>query len=149
MVKACHNTACWQHSAADDYLWLYAQPHKLMKYYILHKFGVSHGYNMFAHNPWHSADQGAANVALCYIALSDTLIDTYHSQIQPSIFHDPTLTLMITKSIKALIVSIWWQLGLMVVKTSVKIVTAHFLEWFQWLMLKYANTICKWITFAK
>jgi len=30
MVKACHNMVCRCHGAADKYLWLHAQTHKLM-----------------------------------------------------------------------------------------------------------------------
>jgi len=47
--------------------------------------------------------QGAADAALHYIVLSDTLIDAYHAHIQPSIIPGPTLTLTITKSIKSFI----------------------------------------------
>jgi len=74
-----------------------------MKYSVCHKFGVSLDYNTFAHHPWHGTGQGVANTVLCYIALSDTLIDACHSHTQPSILHDPTLTLTITTSIKAFI----------------------------------------------
>jgi len=38
-----------------------------------------------------------------YIVLSDALIDVYYAQIQPNIIQDPTLTLRITKSLKAFI----------------------------------------------
>jgi len=61
-----------------------------MKYYIWHKYGVSEDYNTFEQHPWHGAGQGAADVALWYIALSDSLIDAYHSKIQPWIIKDPT-----------------------------------------------------------
>ncbi len=47
MVKACHNMACRRHGATDDYLRLHAQTHRLMKYYVWHKFGISPKYNMF------------------------------------------------------------------------------------------------------
>jgi len=103
MVKACHNMACRWHGATEDYLRLHAQTHRLMKYYVRHKFGVSPDYNTFENHPWHGAGQGAANAALRYIVLSDMLINAYHAHIQPSIIPDPTLTLTITKSIKAFI----------------------------------------------
>jgi len=103
MVEACHNLACRRHGAADDYLKLHAQTHRLMKYYIWHRYGVSTGYNTFKSPPWHGAGQGAADAALRYIALSDSLINPYHSQFQPCILQDPTLTMQIIKSIKAFI----------------------------------------------
>ncbi len=81
MVEACHNMACRRHGAADDYLKLHAQTHRLMKYYVRHKYGVSEDYNTFEQHPWHGTGQGAADAALHYIALSDTLIDAYHSKI--------------------------------------------------------------------
>jgi len=74
-----------------------------MKYYVRHKFGVSTEHNTFEEHPWHGAGQGAANVALWYIALSDVLIDASHEQIQPTILHDPMLTLSVIQSIKAFI----------------------------------------------
>ncbi len=95
--------ACRQHGAADDYLRLHAQTHRSMKYYVCHKYGVSKDYNTFDQHPWHGAGQGAADAALRYIALSDSLIDAYHSKIQPWIIHDPTLTIVIVRSIKAFI----------------------------------------------
>jgi len=58
---------------------------------------------MYANTPWHGAGQGAADAALRYIALSDVLIDAYHAHIQPSVIRDPTLTITVTKSIKAFI----------------------------------------------
>jgi len=103
MVEACHNLACHQHGAADDYLRLHAAMHILMKYYICHKFSISQDYNTYEQYPWHGTGQGAADAALCYIALSDALIDAYHSKIQPNIIHDPTLTITIMQSIKAFI----------------------------------------------
>jgi len=74
-----------------------------MKYYVCHKFGVLHDYNTYDQHPWHGAGQGAADAALRYIALSDALIDAYHSKIQLSIFYNPTLTVIIMRSIKAFI----------------------------------------------
>jgi len=103
MVEACHNLACRRHGAADDYLHLHAEMHRLMKYYVRHKFGVSTNYNTYEQHPWHGAGQGAADTALRYIILSDALIDAYHSKIQPNIIYDPTLTITITQSIKAFI----------------------------------------------
>jgi len=103
MVEACHNMACRRHGATEDYLRLHAQTHRLMKYYVRHKFGISPEYNTFENHPWHGAGQGAADAALQYIVLSDMLIDAYHEHIQPSLIPDPTLTLTITKSIKAFI----------------------------------------------
>jgi len=103
MVEACHNMACQRHGAADDYLRLHAQTHRTMKYYVRHKHGISEEYNTFVQHPWHGAGQGAADAALRYIALSDSLINTYHSKIQPWIIKDPTLTLAIHKSMKAFI----------------------------------------------
>jgi len=96
--------AYWKHRAADDYLWLHdAQMHCLMKYCVQHQYGISLEYNMYNNHPWHIAGQGATDAALWYIALSDLLINAYHSQFQPCILHDPTLTLHIIKSIKAFI----------------------------------------------
>jgi len=103
MVKACHNMACHRYGAMEDYLRLHVQTHRIMKYYVWHKFGVSPEFNTFENHPWHGAGQGAANAALRYIVLSDMLINAYHAHIQPSIIPDPTLTLTITKSIKAFI----------------------------------------------
>jgi len=103
MVEACHNMACRRHGAADDYLRLHAQTHRSMKYYVRHKYRVSKDYNTFDQHPWHGTGQGAADAALRYIALSDSLIDAYHSKIQPWIIQDPTLTIVIVKSMKAFI----------------------------------------------
>jgi len=63
-----------------------------MKCYVCHKYGISKDYNTFDQHPWHGAGQGTADAALCYIVLSDTLIDTYNNKIQLWIIHDPTLT---------------------------------------------------------
>jgi len=60
-------------------------------------------YNTFKNHPWHGAGQGTVDAALCYIVLSDSLIDAYHSQFQPHVLHNPTLTMKIIKSIKAFI----------------------------------------------
>ncbi len=111
MVEACHNMACRRHGAADDYLRLHAQTHRLMKYYVRHKYGVSVEYNTYENYPWHGAGQGAADAALRYIALSDALIDAYHSQIQPWIIHDPTLTITVVKSLKAFIDDVAMSVG--------------------------------------
>jgi len=89
MVEACHNLACRRHGMADDYLKLHAQTHQLMKYYVRHCYGISTEYNTLASHPWHGAGQGAADAALHYIALSDSLIDTYHSHFQPCVLKDP------------------------------------------------------------
>jgi len=74
-----------------------------MRYYIRHKYGVSTNYNTFEDHPWHGAGQGAADAALRYIVLSDSLIDAYHKRFQQWMMHDPTLTMLILKSIKAFI----------------------------------------------
>jgi len=74
-----------------------------MKYYIRHKYGVLEDYNTFDQHPWHGAGQGTTDAAIWYIALSDLLIDAYHSNIQPWIIQDPMLTLVIVKSMKAFI----------------------------------------------
>jgi len=103
MVEACHNLACQRHGAADDYLRLHAQTNCLMKYHVRHRYGISADYNTFESHPWHGAGQGAVDAALRYIALSDSLIDAYHSQFQPCVLHDPTMTLQLIKSIKAFI----------------------------------------------
>jgi len=103
MVETCHNMACRRHGVADDYLKLHAQMHQLMCYYVRHKYGVSQAYNMYNEHPWHGVGQGAADAALRYIVLSDTLVDTYHSHYQPWTMHDPTMTICILKSIKAFI----------------------------------------------
>ena len=73
MVEACHNMTCHQHGTVDNYLWLHAQTHHLMKCYVCHKYGISKDYNTFDQHPWHGAGQGAADAALQYIVLSDTL----------------------------------------------------------------------------
>jgi len=83
MVEACHNMECRRHGAADDYLRLHAQTHRMMRYYVRHKYGVLLEYNTFEDHPWHGAGQGAANAALRYIALSDSLINAYHAHFQP------------------------------------------------------------------
>jgi len=103
MVEACHNMACRCHGAANDYLCLHTQMHRLMRYYVRHKYSVLTDYNMFDDHPWHGAGQGAANAALRYIVLSDSLIDAYHERFQPWTMHDPTLTTKIFKSLKAFI----------------------------------------------
>jgi len=74
-----------------------------MKYHVCHEYGVTKDYNTFNHHPWHGAGQGAADAALHYIILSDTLIDAYHTKIQPWVIHNPSLTLQIIKSLKAFI----------------------------------------------
>jgi len=102
MVEACHNMECRRHGAADDYLRLHAQTHRMMRYYVRHKYGVLLEYNTFEDHPWHGAGQGAADAALQYIALSDSLIDAYHAHFQLRILHDPTM-MQIIKSIKAFI----------------------------------------------
>jgi len=111
MVEACHNMACRHQGAADDYLRLHAQTHILMKYYVHHKYGMSEDFNTFEHHPWHGTGQGAADAALCYIILSDALIDMYHTRIQPWIIKDPTLTLTIVKSLKAFIDDVAMSIG--------------------------------------
>jgi len=111
MVKVCHNMACRRQGAADDYLRLHAQTHRLTKYYVRHKYGVSEDYNTFEQHPWHGAGQGAADAALRYIALSDMLIDVYHECIQPWIIPDPTLTLTVIKSLKAFIDDVAMSVG--------------------------------------
>jgi len=103
MVEACHNLACRRHGADDAYLRLHARTHKSMRYYVRHKFGVSAEYNTFEHHPWHGAGQGAADAALRYIVLSDTLIDAYHTKVAPQMIHDPTRTIAIIRSLKAFI----------------------------------------------
>jgi len=82
-----------------------------MKYYVWHKFGVSEDYNTFDQHPWHGAGQGAADAALRYIALSDSLIDAYHTKIQPWAIKDPTLTLTVVKSMKAFIDDVAMSMG--------------------------------------
>jgi len=103
MVKACHNLACCHHGAANDYLRLHARMHQLMKYFVWHKFGVSPEYNTFAQHPWHGAGQGAADAALRYIVLSDTLINAYHTKVAPQLMHDMAILIEIQCSLKAFI----------------------------------------------
>jgi len=74
-----------------------------MKYYVRHKFGVSTEFNTFAQHPWHGTGQGAADAALQYIVLSDTLIDAYHTKVVPQMLQDPTRTIKILRSLKAFI----------------------------------------------
>jgi len=64
---------------------------------------VSEDFNTFENHPWYGAGQGAAEAAICYIVLSDALIDMYHACIQPWIIKDLTLTMTIVKSLKAFI----------------------------------------------
>jgi len=103
MVEACHNLACRRHGADIAYLRLHAKTHQAMKYHVRYKFGVSRDYNTFAQHPWHGAGQGAADAALHYIVLSDTIIDAYHSKIAPSCLQDPTKAIIILRSLKAFI----------------------------------------------
>jgi len=74
-----------------------------MQYFVRHKFGVSEEYNTFNQHPWHGTGQGAADVALRYIVLSNTLIDAYHSKIEPHTLYDPTHHREILRSLKAFI----------------------------------------------
>jgi len=103
MVEACHNLVCRRHGAADDYLRLHAKTHQLMRYFVRHKFGVSAEYNTFAQHPWHGAGQGAADAALRYIVLSDTLINAYHTKVALQMMHDPAMLIQIQQSLKAFI----------------------------------------------
>ncbi len=64
---------------------------------------MSDAYNTFNQHPWHGVGQGAVDAALRYIVLSDTLIDAYHTKVHPWSLCNPTLTLMIVKSLKAFI----------------------------------------------
>jgi len=82
-----------------------------MKYYVRHKYGVSEDYNTFDQHPWHGARQGVADAALRYIALSDSLIDAYHSKIQKWAIREPTLTLTVFKSMKAFIDDVAMSVG--------------------------------------
>jgi len=111
MVEACHNMACRRQGAADNYLHLHAQTHRLMKYYVRHKYGMLEDFNTFENHPWHGAGQGAADAALHYIVLSNALIVAYHTRIQPWIITDPTLTMTIVKSLKAFIDNMAMSVG--------------------------------------
>jgi len=77
--------------------------HQQMCYFVHHKFGVSTGYNTFSQHPWHGVGQGTADAALQYIALSDMLIDAYHTNIAPQMMHNPTTLITIQCSLKAFI----------------------------------------------
>jgi len=103
MVEACHNLACHHHGATNAYLKLHARTHQAMHYHVRHQFGVSNNFNTFEQHPWHVAGQGAAIAALCYIVLSDTLIDTYHTKIAPRLINNPTCNLELIRSLKAFI----------------------------------------------
>jgi len=103
MVEACHNLACRRHGAVDAYLKLHARTHQSLKYHVRHKFGVSESYYTFEQHPWHGAGQGAADAALRYIVLSDTLIDAYHTKVAPQTINDPTSTIQVIRSLKAFI----------------------------------------------
>ncbi len=70
---------------------------------IHHKFGISTNYNTFTAHPWHGAGQGAADAALRYIVLSNTLIDAYHTKVVPTTMTDPMKNLTILCSLKAFI----------------------------------------------
>jgi len=102
MVEACHNLACCRHGTDITYLCLHAKMHQAMKYYVRHKFGMSSQYNTFTQHPWHGAGQGAADAAVQYIVLSDTIIDAYHSKIAPIGLTDPLKAITIMQSLKAL-----------------------------------------------
>jgi len=82
-----------------------------MRYYVRHKYSVSHDYNTFEDHPWHGAGQGAADAALRYIVLSDSLINAYHARFQQWTMHDPTLMMVIFKSIKAFIDDVVMSVG--------------------------------------
>ncbi len=82
-----------------------------MKHYVRHKYSILEDYNTFDQHPWHGAGQGAANAVLCYIALLDSLIDAYHLKIQLWIINNPTLTLVIIKSMKAFINNVAMSVG--------------------------------------
>jgi len=103
MVEACHNLACRHHGADVAYLCLHARTHQAMKYYVQHKFGVLVNYNTFEQHPWHGAGQGAADAALRYIMLSDTVINAYHTKIAPTGLHDPMRVVTVLRSLKAFI----------------------------------------------
>jgi len=103
MVEACHNLACRRHGAEDAYLRLHARTHQLMQYFVRHKSGVSKEFNTYQQHPWHGAGQGAADAALRYIALSDTLIDAYHSKVALQSLYDPTRHTELLRSLKAFI----------------------------------------------
>jgi len=51
------------------------------------------------------------DAALCYIVLSDSLIDAYHLHFQLQVLHNPTLTMQIIKSIKAFIDNVVMSAG--------------------------------------
>jgi len=70
---------------------------------VRHKFGVSKDYSTCEQHPWHGAGQGAANAALQYIVLLDTLIDAYHTKVAPTMMQDLTQTIAIICSLKAFI----------------------------------------------
>jgi len=103
MVKACHNLACHRHGAEDAYLKLHEKMHKAMKYYVCHKFAVSKDCNTSKSHPWHGAGQGTADAALWYIALSDTLIDAYHTKVVPQMMSNPLNSLTILQSLNTFI----------------------------------------------
>jgi len=103
MIEACHNMACQRHGAADDYLWLHAKTHRLFKYYVRHKYSISKEHNTFEQSPWYGAEQGAADAALQYIVLSNTLIDAFHKRFCPWAVPEPTATIEVLKSLKAFI----------------------------------------------
>jgi len=103
MVEAYHNLACQWHGAEDAYLRLHARTHQLMQYFVRHKYRVSKDYNTYGHHPWHGAGQGAADAALRYIVLSDTLIEAYHSKITPQPLYDLTNHVQLLRSLKAFI----------------------------------------------
>jgi len=41
MIENCQNMSCWQHRVDMQYLWLHAQTHQQLKYYVKYAFGVS------------------------------------------------------------------------------------------------------------
>jgi len=58
---------------------------------------------MCEQHPWHGASQGAADAALHYIILLDTLIDAYHTKVAPTMMLNPTATIEVIRSLKAFI----------------------------------------------
>jgi len=63
------------------YLKLHTETHQQLKYFIKHAFGESTGYNTFNIHPWYGASQGAGDVAIQWIVLSDSPIMAYWSKV--------------------------------------------------------------------
>jgi len=102
MVEACHNLACRRHGTdrLPPFTCLNASSHEVLcKAQVWHIKQLQ--YLPTAPMAWRR--QGAADAALCYIVLSDMVINTYHTKITPTGLTDPLRAITILHSLKAFI----------------------------------------------